>query len=144
MYQLFGKKFVLQDGTEIKGAGILDVETIAGEDRLIGNIVIDSPFGKLVGFENHSGRTFLGKKLQPLGRVIIGAGNNSEDKTEGAIHKNVFGSYMHGPALAKNPALADELILRALTRKYGDKLNIPAMDDALELKAASMAAKRPR
>lgn len=143
MYQLMGNRFVLPDGEVIRGVGILNLETIAGDQRLIGNVVIKSSFGKLVGFENHSGRTYLGSGLKPLGYVLSGAGNNGEDGTEGAIYKNVFGTYMHGPALAKNPALADELISRALVRKYGE-VKLSTLDDALEHRAASIATKRPR
>lgn len=143
MYQLLGKRFVLADGTEVSGAGILDLETHAGHDRLIGNIVVDSPYGKLVGFENHSGRTYLGHGVKPLGTVLTGAGNNGDDHTEGTVFKNVFGTYMHGPGLAKNPALADELLIRALARKYGATELIP-LNDTIEYAASTIAAKRPR
>lgn len=143
MYQMFGHRFILPNGSEIPGAGILDLETQAGEDRLIGNIVIQSEFGKLVGFENHSGRTYLGSGLVPLGTVIKGAGNNGEDAGEGVIYKNIFGSYMHGPALAKNPALADELIKRVLQQK-GLDTSLEPLDDFVEHQAAMVAMKRPR
>ena len=143
MYQLFGNKFVLNDGSEVPGIGFFDMETKAGPDRLIGNIVVDSGYGRLVGFENHSGRTYLGRGLSALGRVVSGSGNNSEDLTEGAVYKNVFGSYMHGPGLAKNPALTDELIARSLKRKYGIT-DLEPLDSLLEEKAAKIAAKRPK
>ena len=143
MYQMFGKKFVLPNGAEIAGIGLLDIETRAGEDRLTGNIVVNTPFGKLVGFENHSGRTYLGDDVEPLGKVIKGAGNNGTDETEGVIYKNVFGSYMHGPGLAKNPAFADEIIRRALVRR-GQSGELEPLEDFYELKAASTAMKRPR
>lgn len=143
MYQMFGHKFILPDGNEIKGAGILDLETSAGSDRLIGNIVINSKLGSLVGFENHSGRTYLGNGLKPLGSVEKGAGNNGEDGTEGALYKNMFGTYMHGPALAKNPRLADELIQKAFHRK-GIEAALQPLDDTIEHKAAQIARQRPR
>jgi CobQ-like glutamine amidotransferase family enzyme len=143
MYQMFGNRFVLPDTTQIEGAGIIDAETKAGETRLIGNINVDSAYGQLVGFENHSGRTYLGTGVKPLGKVTKGAGNNGETGEEGAIVNNVFGSYLHGPALVKNPALADELIKRALTRR-GENSELPALDDFLELQAARIASKRPR
>lgn len=143
MYQMLGHRFILPDGTEINGAGILDLETKAGEDRLIGNVVINSAFGKLVGFENHSGRTYLGVDLKALGKVVKGAGNNGEDGREGAIYKNTFGTYMHGPALTKNPALADELIRRTLERR-GNTDDLTPLDDFIEYQAAAIAAKRPR
>ncbi|MFO0970916.1 MAG: glutamine amidotransferase [Candidatus Saccharimonadales bacterium] len=143
MYQMFGHRFILPNGEQIEGIGMLDMETIAGSDRLIGNIVINTAFGSLVGFENHSGRTYLGNGLEPLGKVLKGAGNNGEDETEGALYKNVFGTYMHGPALAKNPAFADELIRRALlTKGYSAELEL--LDDFIEHQAAAVAVKRPR
>jgi CobQ-like glutamine amidotransferase family enzyme len=143
MYQLIGKKFVTSDGNVIIGAGLLDIETIADRDRLIGNVVIDSPFGELVGFENHSGKTYLGSRMEPLGLVVKGAGNNGKDKTEGVIYKNFFGSYLHGPLLAKNPTLADELIKRALLRKYKDP-TLSKLNDDLEHRAHESAKSRPR
>jgi CobQ-like glutamine amidotransferase family enzyme len=143
MYQLFGHRFVLADSTEIAGAGILDLETKAGESRLIGNVVTQSKFGKLIGFENHSGRTYLGSGLAPLGKVLKGAGNNGEDQFEGAVYKNTFGTYMHGPVLAKNPQFADELLTRALAKK-GISESLNPLDDFIEHQAARFAMKRPR
>jgi lipid II isoglutaminyl synthase (glutamine-hydrolysing) len=141
MYQLLGEAFITKDKVTIKGAGILPIITKAGEDRLIGNIVINSDYGQLVGYENHSGLTDLKEGAKPLGKVISGAGNNGRDKTEGIRFYNIFGSYMHGPILSKNPQLADALLSLAAERK-GYKLE--ALDDSLELKAAELAAKRPR
>lgn len=143
MYQLFGNRFVMGGGGELKGLGIIDMETKAGDDRLIGNVIVDSPFGLLVGFENHSGRTYLGDGVAPLGKVIKGAGNNNETTEEGAVVNNVFGTYLHGPALAKNPIWADELIKRALCRK-GLSEELVDIDDTIANFAAKLAAKRPR
>lgn len=143
MYQMFGHRFILPDGSEIPGVGVLDLETKAGETRLIGNIVIQSELGKLVGFENHSGRTYLSNDLVSLGKVIKGSGNNGEDGNEGVVYKNIFGSYMHGPALAKNPTLADELIKRVLQQK-GLDTSLEPLDDFVEHQAAMVAMKRPR
>lgn len=143
MYQLFGESFVLPDSSKMSGVGILNLETYAGKDRLIGNIVVDSAYGRLVGFENHSGRTYLGSDVRSLGRVVSGAGNNDEDGTEGAEYKNVFGTYMHGPGLAKNPVLGDELIKRALARQ-GVVGELAPLDDVLEQEAARVAMGRPR
>ena len=143
MYQLLGSRFITQDGVELLGAGVLDIETRAGDNRLIGNVVIDSTWGKLVGFENHSGKTYLGTGVSALGVVQKGAGNNGEDKSEGAVVNNVFGTYMHGPLLAKNPGLTDELIVRAFTQQ-GEGAQIEPLDDQLEQLAASIAMKRPR
>ena len=142
MYQLFGNSFILADGSEVPGIGYFNMETRAGENRLIGNVVTDSKYGTLVGFENHSGRTYLGDGLDALGSVVKGSGNNGEDLTEGAEHKNVMGTYMHGPGLAKNPVLADELIRRALIRKYGNG-TLVKLDDSIEQQASKIAAKRP-
>jgi CobQ-like glutamine amidotransferase family enzyme len=141
-YQLFGHRFVTADGDELAGIGLFDLETTAGEGRLIGNVVVDSPFGRLVGFENHGGRTRLAPGQERLGRVVQGAGNNGETGDEGAVVANVFGTYLHGPVLPKNPAFADELLRRALQRRGIDEL--APLDDAAELAAAATAATRPR
>lgn len=144
MYQLFGKSFTTGNGTVIKGIGLLDAETVAGHERLIGNIIIRNPsFGLIVGYENHSGQTYLGANVQPLGSVVKGAGNNGRDKTEGAIYKNVLGSYLHGPLLPKNPAVADFLIDAAVSNKYHNRDDITP-DDTLARAARRIAIKRPR
>lgn len=144
MYQLFGKFFKTQDGHIIKGIGLLNVETYAGNERLIGNIVVDSPaFGQIIGYENHSGKTFLAQGVTPLGTVSKGAGNNGEDKTEGARYKNVIGSYCHGSLLPKNPAIADFLIEKAVLRKNGE-FTPSVVDDSFANEARMVAAKRPR
>ena len=101
---------------DIPGIGILDIVTVAGNKRMIGNIILESndklklKKKLLVGFENHSGKTYLGKRAIPLGNVVVGFGNNGEDRTEGAYQGNVFGCYLHGPLLPKNPGFADLLI----------------------------------
>lgn len=142
-YQLFGRRFITQTGEEIKGIGVLPLETIAGPERLIGNTIYETPLGKVVGYENHSGLTTLDDSELAFGKVIKGAGNNGRDKTEGCILNNVFGTYSHGPILAKNPHLADELLARALERQTG-KHSLKPLDNELELMAAKLAAKRPR
>ncbi len=115
LYQLFGHEFETVTGDIIEGIGLLDVHTIGHEERLIGNTVVRSNgFGELIGFENHSGRTYLGTGVEPLGRVTQGAGNNGSDGTEGARVHNVIGSYLHGSVLPKNPALTEFLIDTAL------------------------------
>jgi CobQ-like glutamine amidotransferase family enzyme len=138
MYQLFGQAFITNSGVTIKGAGVLPVFTQAGDDRLIGNTVVDTPYGELVGYENHSGRTYLEDGCLPMGRVRKGAGNNGEDKTEGARIFNVFGSYLHGPILSKNPDFADELLKLAM-----GVTSLKALDDRLENQAHLLAIKRP-
>jgi CobQ-like glutamine amidotransferase family enzyme len=144
LYQLFGKFFKTQDGHIIEGIRLLDIETHAGPERLIGNIVTKSnQFDDIIGYENHSGQTFLGKGVQPLGIVIKGAGNNGQDGTEGARYRNVLASYLHGSLLPKNPAIADFLIEKAIIKKYGDFTPTIIEDRFAEL-ARTVAAKRPR
>jgi CobQ-like glutamine amidotransferase family enzyme len=144
LYQLFGRRFVTHSGEVITGIDLLPLETIAGPTRHIGNTIYDTAWGYLVGYENHSGLTYLDDKSKALGIVKKGAGNNGKDGTEGCLVNNVFGTYSHGPVLSKNPVLADELISRALIRKYGDQEKLLEVDDSLEKKAAKVAQKRPR
>lgn len=143
LYQLFGRFFKTADGHTIPGIGIFAAETHAGSKRLIGNIVTDTPFGQLIGYENHSGLTLLDDDQPALGRIIKGAGNNGEDKTEGAIYKCVFGSYLHGSLLPKNPQLADALIEAACVRKYG-QFEPQIIDDHFADRAREIASRRPR
>lgn len=146
-YQLISKVYRPADGTEIAGIGILDAITVAGDKRMIGNIVLETNpellKTVLVGFENHSGKTYLEKGTQPLGKVLIGYGNNGEDRTEGAWKGNVFGCYLHGPLLPKNPKFADLLIERALQKRYGD-VGLTPLDDALENAAHEAAFERAK
>ncbi len=144
LYQLFGKFFKTSEGEIIEGIGLLDIETFGKSERLIGNIVTSSElFGDIIGYENHSGQTFLGHKVQAFGRVRIGAGNNTSDISEGAIYKNVIGSYMHGSLLPKNPAVADYLIEQATKRKFGE-FKVKGLDNTYTEMARKIAAKRPR
>jgi hypothetical protein len=144
LYQLFGKFFKTASGEIIQGIGLLDIETYGKSERLIGNIITFSDeFGEIIGYENHSGQTYLGEGVKPLGRVRLGAGNNIEDDTEGAIYKNVIGSYLHGSLLPKNPNIADFLIEKAVTRKYGAFYSEPVGDCYVDL-ARRVASKRPR
>lgn len=144
LYQQFGKFFKTSTGRIIHGIGLLDIETHAGATRLIGNIVTRSgEFGEIVGYENHSGQTYLGPDVRPLAQVLRGAGNNGHDETEGARYHNVIGSYLHGSLLPKNPAIADFLIEQAAIRRYGD-FSPMVIDDQLAEKARAVAMKRPR
>lgn len=144
LYQLFGSFFKTRDGVMIPGIGILDVETHGGDERLIGNVITESSdFGQIVGYENHSGLTYLGKGVKPFGKVIKGAGNNGQDESEGARYRNVIGTYLHGSLLPKNPAVADWLIEQAAMQKYGE-YEPTVIDDSFAEKARSIAAKRPR
>lgn len=144
LYQLFGRFFKTVDGTTIKGIGVLDLETHAGAERLIGNITTHSTeFGDIIGYENHSGQTFLGSETRALGTVQKGAGNNGQDDTEGARYNNVIGSYLHGSLLPKNPAIADFLIEQAAIKKYGE-FTPTVIDDRFATIAREHAIKRPR
>lgn len=142
-YQLFGHYYKDGAGNEIAGLGILDVFTIAGKERMMGNIVVESDLLKerLVGFENHSGKTYLGNRAEKLGTVLVGSGNNGEDRTEGAREKNAFGCYLHGPILPKNPFFADFLIKAALQNKHGD-VELDFINDTVEISAHEKALER--
>lgn len=143
LYQLFGRFFKTGSGTTIEGIGIFKAETLAGPTRLIGNVVTKSQFGDIIGYENHSGLTYLDSDQPSLGEVLKGAGNNGKDGSEGAIYKNVVGTYLHGSLLPKNPQLADFLIEKAIEKKYG-KVKLPKFDDRLAENARRIAAHRPR
>ena len=134
-YQLLGKHYISPNGEKLQGLGILDIYTEGGEKRLIGNTVIyNEDFDETyVGFENHSGRTFI-NGLKPLGKCIHGYGNNGEDGYEGCIYKNTFCTYFHGSLLSKNPELADRFLKIALEKKYGS-IELKKLDDTFELKA---------
>jgi CobQ-like glutamine amidotransferase family enzyme len=142
-YQLLGHEFLTQEGRRIPGIDVLDVVTRGGPTRLIGNHAVQSEWGVLVGYENHSGLTELGPGAQPLARTVDGRGNNGTDRTEGAVVNNVIGTYLHGPVLAKSPRFADELIRRALVRR-GRDAELEPLDDALALSASAVAQTRPR
>lgn len=145
LYQLFGNFFRTADGDTINGISALDIETVGGSRRLIGNAVVKtSKFGEVVGYENHSGLTTLGSGMRPFGEVVKGEGNNGSDGAEGVLYKNTIGTYLHGPILPKNPKVADFLIETALRRKYGAGQGLAKLDDSLETKARRIAAERPR
>lgn len=150
-YQFLGKYYKEASGNIIKGLNILDLYTEnpgGNYPRLIGNIVIESRImnhesWKIVGFENHGGRTYLGKLSKPFGKVVKGFGNNGKDLTEGAVYKNSIGSYLHGPILPKNPELADSLIRLALEKKYPDSpISLLPLDNSLEIQARGIIQKR--
>ena len=144
LYQLFGNFFKTLGGKTLTGIGVLDVETHGTRERLIGNIVTNNEdFGDIIGYENHSGQTYLGPNAEPFATVVKGAGNNSKDGHEGARHKNVIGTYLHGSILPKNPKLADFLIHTAVTKKYGD-FSTDIIDDLLADFARETASERPR
>jgi hypothetical protein len=144
-YQLLGHYYQTGDGRRFDGIGMLDVRTEGGKKRFIGDVVVQSELHDLepetlVGFENHSGRTFLGEKARPLGRVLHGKGNNGSDKTEGAVQGNIIGTYLHGSLLPKNPHLADHIIGRAIKRRGG--VSLSHLDDSAELAAHGLILQR--
>lgn len=136
-YQLFGRYYQPADGDRLPGIGVFDAHTEAGPKRFIGNVVA-TPDAKglagqpLVGFENHSGLTFLGERGRPLARVRSGHGNNGRDRTEGCIAGSAVGTYLHGSLLPKNPHLADWLLTRALRRRHSGMGKLRPLDDTLE------------
>jgi CobQ-like glutamine amidotransferase family enzyme len=143
-FQMFGHRYVDHAGGVIPGISVFDLETrhpgpIA--DRAIGDVVLETAQGDVVGFENHGGRTYLAPGQEPFGRVKRGAGNNHEDGTEGARRKNAIGTYLHGSLLPKNPRIADELIVAGLRRRYGEDVELAPLDDEPEQAAHRNALK---
>ncbi len=131
-YQLLGEYYQPFEGEKLPGIGVFGAYTVAGTKRMIGNIVVDSKFGKLIGFENHSGKTYLNDQNAKLGTIVSGNGNNGEDQTEGCIYKNAIGCYMHGSLLPKNPVLADWFIKTALQQKYEKEIKLSEIDSSFE------------
>jgi CobQ-like glutamine amidotransferase family enzyme len=142
MYQLFGNAFITVEGKRLPGLGILDVTTRGNAKRMIGPVVLSTDFGDVVGYENHSGSTTLGEGQAPFGTVRSGFGNNGTDRTEGARTANVIGSYLHGPILPANPALADALIGLAAERATGRPFEPEAQDDAFADEARGRQVRR--
>jgi lipid II isoglutaminyl synthase (glutamine-hydrolysing) len=146
-YQLLGKYYAPADAQPITGIGVLDAVTEGGSTRFMGHIAVACDLGqgaqrRLVGFENHSGRTYLGPGTDPLGQVIAGSGNNGEDGTEGARYREVYATYLHGPVLPKNPWLTDHLIGMALLHRYRDAGTLDSLaplEDQAEAEAHAAA-----
>ena len=138
-YQLMGEYYQPHDADRLEGIGILDAYTVAGPTRFIGNVTAKAEYigekNTLVGFENHSGLTYLRGDTTPMAQVIVGNGNNGTDKREGARSKNAFGTYLHGSFLPKNPHFADYLIKLALKKRYNDDIELEPIDDTIENKA---------
>lgn len=137
-YQLLGKYYQPHDGEKLLGIGVLDAYTVAGDTRFIGNVTAETDFLEpktLVGFENHAGLTYLEEGTVPLAKVVVGNGNNSKDGGEGARKNNVFGTYLHGSVLPKNPHFTDYLIKTALEVKYQKPIELEKLDDTIEMNA---------
>ncbi|NLH02243.1 MAG: glutamine amidotransferase [Clostridiales bacterium] len=137
-YQMMGQYYLTHTGEQCDFIGALNLYTVGSDVRMIGNYMfecLDENSGsEVIGFENHSGKTYLGEGVFPLGTVISGFGNNGEDHTEGARYKNVFGTYCHGPILPKNPEFADFILKTALSRRF-PSADLPPLNDCLEIQA---------
>jgi lipid II isoglutaminyl synthase (glutamine-hydrolysing) len=150
-YQLLGRGYRGFHGEDMPGAGILPLETVAGERRMIGDVLLEcelEPGEKrtLAGFENHAGRTRLDDGAEPLGRVVAGFGNDGESGYEGCRSGRVVGTYLHGPLLPRNPWLADWLLAQALAHRTGsaEAPHFKPLADELEAEAHAVSAQRAR
>lgn len=144
-YQILGNYYKTWDGVQCDFLGAIDVYTVGEKKRMVGDFMFrlspEDDGDVITGFENHSGKTYLGKDVRPLGKILRGHGNNGEDGTEGARFKNVFASYSHGPLLPKNPKLCDLILKTALSRK-NPNISLANLDDTLENRAAAYMEKR--
>jgi lipid II isoglutaminyl synthase (glutamine-hydrolysing) len=145
-YQLLGRGYRGFHGDDMPGVGLLPLETIAGETRMIGDVLLDTELvGPIAGFENHAGRTRLDEGAEPLGRVVAGFGNDGESGYEGCRLGRAVGTYLHGPLLPRNPRLADWLLAEALAhRSGGGAPELQPLGDELEATAAAVSAERAR
>jgi lipid II isoglutaminyl synthase (glutamine-hydrolysing) len=139
-YQLLGRSYRDQAGEELPGIDLLPLHTVAGERRMIGDVLLDCPWAgeTLAGFENHAGRTYLDEDGQPLGRVVAGYGNDGRSGFEGCRRGRVYGTYLHGPLLPRNPWFADRLLAEALGTE------LAPLPDELEAQAHAVSAERAR
>ena len=144
--QLAGHAYIDSDGNHLPGVGILDLETYAGDKRLIGNVVAEADFDKyrfpIVGYENHIGRTMLGSDVRPLAKIVEGYGNNGTSAEEGAIQQRVIGTYLHGPLLPINPDLADVLLTWSLEHREGKKITLEPLTDPYTEAARAVTLRR--
>ncbi len=150
-YQLLGRGYRARDGSWLPGVGLFPLETMAGERRMIGDVLLDCELGDggpalaVAGFENHAGRTLLDAGAVPLGRVVAGFGNDGESGFEGCRLGSAIGTYLHGPLLPRNPALGDWLLARALAHVAGGPVQpLAPLPDVLERRAFEVAAERAR
>jgi lipid II isoglutaminyl synthase (glutamine-hydrolysing) len=149
-YQLLGRFYRERSGAELPGVGLFPLHTVAGERRMIGDVLLDCELvpGRretLAGFENHAGRTILEAGAEPLGRVVAGFGNDGESGFEGCRVGRAVGTYLHGPLLPRNPWLADWLLGEALAHGGGgDLAELEPLGDVLEAEAHAISASRAR
>jgi lipid II isoglutaminyl synthase (glutamine-hydrolysing) len=146
-YQLLGRFYRDRSGAELPGAGVFDLHTVAGERRMIGDVLLECELEPgeprtLAGFENHAGRTILGPGAEPLGRVVAGFGNDGESGHEGCRRGRALGTYLHGPLLPRNPWLADWLLAQAVAHRTGDLPELEPLADEAEADAHRVAARR--
>jgi lipid II isoglutaminyl synthase (glutamine-hydrolysing) len=148
-YQLLGRFYRDRSGAELPGIGVFPLHTVAGETRMIGDVLLECELEPgmrrtLAGFENHAGRTHLEDGAEPLGRVVSGFGNNGEDGFEGCRVGRALGTYLHGPLLPRNPWLADWLLAQAIAYRTGEAPELEPLSDDLEREAHAVAAERAR
>jgi CobQ-like glutamine amidotransferase family enzyme len=148
-YQLLGRFYRDRGGEELPGAGVLPLYTVAGERRMIGDVLLECELDPgvvrtLAGFENHAGRTILDDAAEPLGRVVSGFGNDGESGYEGCRAGRAIGTYLHGPLLPRNPWLADWLLAQALGHRTGEVPVFAALPDDLEAQAHAVSSARAR
>jgi CobQ-like glutamine amidotransferase family enzyme len=149
-YQLLGRGYRGHHGDDLPGAGLFPHETVAGERRMIGDVLLECELEPgerrtLAGFENHAGRTRLDPGAEPLGRVVAGFGNDGESGYEGCRVGRAVGTYLHGPLLPRNPWLADWLLAQALAHATGgEPPTLEPLPDRLEAEAHAVSAQRAR
>jgi lipid II isoglutaminyl synthase (glutamine-hydrolysing) len=148
-YQLLGRFYRERSGAELPGVGLFPHETVAGERRMIGDVLLECELEPgerrtLAGFENHAGRTHLDVGAEPLGRVVAGFGNDGETGYEGCRVASAVGTYLHGPLLPRNPWLADWLLARACLHRTGEFAPLEELPDTLEQEAHTVSAARAR
>jgi CobQ-like glutamine amidotransferase family enzyme len=146
-YQLLGRRYHDVAGVDLPGIGLLPLETVAGDRRMIGDVLLECAWAgqTLAGFENHAGRTQLDEGAEPLGQVVHGFGNDGRSGFEGCRYRRVYGTYLHGPLLPRNPWFADRLLAEALAhRSGGEPPELEPLEDALEARAHEVSAERAR
>ena len=148
-YQLIGHFYRDRSGAELPGAGVLPLHTVAGDRRMIGDVLLECELEPgdrrtIAGFENHAGRTILEDGAEPLGRVVAGFGNDGESGFEGCRAGRVVGTYLHGPLLPRNPWLADWLLAQAIAHRTGEPAVLEPLTDTLEDEAHRVAAARAK
>jgi CobQ-like glutamine amidotransferase family enzyme len=148
-YQLLGRFYRDRSGEELPGVGLFPLHTVAGERRMIGDVLLETELDPIrrrtiAGFENHASRTYLDERAQPLGRVVAGFGNDGESGYEGIRVGRAIGTYLHGPLLPRNPWLADWLLAQALARKLGEPPDLEELPDSVEVEAHRVSSTRAR